>query len=102
MRIFNYTDIEILEEVLESEALDIKKEVDINEKIDGNYCDICYAGTKPDFTSLVGTSVGAFTFNKLDNKCWRVPALSLNSPKSSLIVRATLGFTCLGKPTDRN
>ena len=67
--IFNYTDIEMLEEVLESEALGIKKEVDINEKIDGNYCDICYAGTKPDFTSLV---------------------------------RATLGFTCLGKPTDRN
>ena len=82
MRIFNCTDIEILEEVLESETLDIKKEVDIKEERNNYYCDDCYAGTKPDFTSLVGTSVGAFTFNKLDNKCWRLPALSLNSPES--------------------
>ena len=65
--IFNCTDIKMLEELLESEALGVKEEVDIKEEIDGYYCDICYAGTKPDFTSLVGTSVGAFTFNKLDN-----------------------------------
>lgn len=68
--IFNCTDIHMLEEVLESEALGIK-EVDINEEIDGYYCDICYAGTKPDFTSL--GLVGAFTFNKLANtklECW--------------------------------
>ena len=37
MRIFNCTDIEILEEVLESEALGIKKEVDIKEERDGYY-----------------------------------------------------------------
>ena len=47
----------MLEEVLESEALGIKKEVDIKEKIDGYYCNICYAGTKPDFTSPVASEL---------------------------------------------
>ena len=55
--IFNCTGIEMVEEVLESEALGIKKEVDIKEKIDGYYCDICYAGTKPDFTSPVASEL---------------------------------------------
>ena len=60
--IFNCTGIEMVEEVLESEALGIKKEVDIKEERDGYYCDVCYP-----LLSLVGTRVGAFTFNKLDN-----------------------------------
>ena len=47
----------------------IKKEVDVEENMDGYYFDICFDGTKPDLTQQ---SNGAFTFDK-------IKALELNS-----------------------
>ena len=63
------TDIHELEAVFDTNGVGIKKELDVEENIDGYYCDICFDGTKPDFAQQ---SNGAFTFDK-------IKALELNS-----------------------
>ena len=63
------TDIHELEAVFDTNGVDIKKELDVEENIDGYYCDICFDGSKPDFAQQ---SNGAFTFDK-------IKALELNS-----------------------
>ena len=63
------TDIHELEAVFDTNGVGIKKVIDVEENIDGYYCDICFDGSKPDFAQQ---SNGAFTFDK-------IKALELNS-----------------------
>ena len=59
-----------LEEILQS--INFKKVEDVNDGVDGFYCELCFGGSEPNWESLPKSAAGAFKYTKAEEMKLRV------------------------------